>query len=480
MFCLCSIPCATSGAADDWPQWRGPQRNGLAASGPALLGALPENGLKPTWLIRELPNLKSGGWSSPAVFDGRVYLFTHKRFARKDAKRPGRTKFPYLPPEKRTGMTDEEYAEYEKNRRDEQEVRAQAFRFNEALYCLDCETGETIWTNQRDSTYTRFSQSGSPTIAGGRIYVLGAGRVARCIGLDGKDLWSTELEGEFRDQHLQSSFAVAGNVAVVKCGRLFALDAQTGKVLWSAGDPLGGATHSSPNVWSGGDGDVVIANLEGKNTVGLNAQDGRELWRVQSDAGHSSPLVFGTKLFTYSSNRKKGLKCYDLATTPPKMDWVFQGASDPGSSPVASGDSVFVQGDRRLACVSIRTGKAKWSTNLDLNRPRYTSLIAADDKVFYAFDGLLCFDAKSRRFEPLMQAVVNREGLLAEQDWFRQTLNIDQLETTAEGQKEAEILWQKEIGRSGPLPCTTPAIAGGRMYIRLQSGIACYDLRAKR
>ena len=78
-----------------------------------------------------------------------------------------------------------------------------------------------------------------------------------------------------------------------------------------------------------------------------------------------------------------------------------------------------------------------------------------------------------------MQAVVNRDGLLAEQDWFRRTLKIDEFERTAEGQKEAEVIWRKEISRSGPLPCSTPAIAGGRMYIRLQTGIACYDLRAK-
>ncbi len=478
-FCIVSFALAHLEAADDWPQWRGPQRNGLVPSGPALIDALPDGGLKPAWMVRDLPNLKSGGWSSPSVFEGRVYVFTHKRFSRTDAKKPGRTQFPYLPPEKRTGMTDEEYAEYEKNRRDEQEARAKAFRFDESLYCLDSETGERIWTNQRTSAYTRFPQSGSPTIAGGRIYVLGAGRIARCIGLDGKDIWSSQLEGEFRDEHLQSSFAVIGQVAVVKCGQLFALDVDSGKVLWSAGDAKSGAVHSSPTVWRSGDEAVVIANLDGKNTVGLRAKDGEELWRVRSDAGHSSPLISGEKLITYGSSRKRGLKCFDLSSTPPKMEWVFQGAADPGSSPVVLGDSVFVQGDRRLASVDLKTGKAKWSANLDLNRPRYTSLIAADDKVFYAFDGLLCFDATSRRFKPLMQAVVNRDGLLAEQDWFRRTLKIDEFERTAEGQKEAEVIWRKEISRSGPLPCSTPAIAGGRMYIRLQTGIACYDLRAK-
>ena len=119
---------------------------------------------------------------------------------------------------------------------------------------------------------------------------------------------------------------------------------------------------------------------------------------------------------------------------------------DPGSSPVVVGDAVFVQGDRRLASVDLKTGKATWTARLDLNRPRYTSLIAADGKAFYAFDGLLCFAASADAFQPLMQAVIDRNGLLAEEEAFRRKLGIDELERTAEGQKEAEQLWKKEIG----------------------------------
>jgi hypothetical protein len=49
---------------------------------------------------------------------------------------------------------------------------------------------------------------------------------------------------------------------------------------------------------------------------------------------------------------------------------------------------------------------------------------------------------------------------------------------TKESQDNAEKLCQSRIGRQGPLTCATPAIADGRMYIRLKNSLACYDLRA--
>ena len=210
-------------------------------------------------------------------------------------------------------------------------------------------------------------------------------------------------------------------------------------------------------------------------TVCLDVQSGTLVWEVESGAGNATPIITGDKLLLYGQSRKSGLVCYGLSQTTPDELWRFNGAADSGSSPVALNDLVFVQGDRRLACVALDTGKTKWQTMLDLNRPRYTSLIAADNKVFYAFDGLLAFAAKDK-YQPLMQAKINREGVLADEAAFRKLLGINELEKTAEGQKEAELVMRKEFG-NGPLVCTTPAISDGFMYIRLKRGIACYDLR---
>src|SRR4051794_29211938 len=54
--------------ADDWPQWRGPNRDGVWAE-TGILPSFPAQGLKARWRAKVGP-----GWSSPVVAKGRVYL----------------------------------------------------------------------------------------------------------------------------------------------------------------------------------------------------------------------------------------------------------------------------------------------------------------------------------------------------------------------------------------------------------------------
>jgi outer membrane protein assembly factor BamB len=465
--------------AADWNQWRGPDRDGSVTGGPALLDQLPSRGLRPRWYtdVEVIPGIKQGGWSSPVVASGRVYLFTHQKTRLGKGNLPPRT-FPYLAPEKRVGMSDEQYAEYEKNRRDEEEKISESFRYTEQLYCLEASTGKLVWTNEQTSVYTRFFQSGCPTVVDGRILVLGAGRRARSIdAANGKVIWQTRLPGDFRDQFLQSSFLVADGTAVVLAGSLFGLDLASGRILWQQGDADSDSLHSSPVSWQSPQGTVVISNIPGGKTIAVKPGDGSLLWTLDSQAGHATPLVSGDRLITYGSSRKKGLRCFQLDLAEPRHLWTFQGTADSGSSPVVAEGHIFVQGERRLACVDLETGKPRWSTLLDLNQPRYTSLLAADGKVIYGFDGLLLFRASGKKFQPLVTGKIDDKGLLADEEAFRVKLGIDKLETTAEGQRTAEQLWRKTFN-NGPLTCTTPALSDGRIYIRLKQGIACYDLRS--
>ena len=466
------------GRADDWNQWRGPQRTGAIVENRIYLDRLPEAGLKPLWITAtDIPSARSGGWSSPVVAQGRVYLFTHHKVKVGSGKLT-KTQFPYLPPEKRTGMTLEEYETYEQQRRNEQETRSKFYRFDEILYCLDATTGKTIWTNKRTSSYTRFPQSGSPAVVGDSILLLGAGRLARCINAaDGNNRWQTKLPGEFRDQHMQSSFALIDQVAVVLCGNLYGLNLPDGKVLWEAGDSESRQFHSSPAIWNSPQGPRVIVNIDGRETLCADPHSGKISWKIRSDANHSTPVVLGDRLLTYGSSRKKGLRCYRLHPEQAELLWTYQGTADPGSSPVVVADHVYVQGERRLACVHLATGKQAWMTQLDLNKPRYFSLVAVNKQIFYVFDSVISFSADADRFQPQMQAKINNVGLLAEETTFRKQYRINELEKTTEGQKEAEKIWRKEFS-NGPLPCTSPAISEGRLYLRLKNGLVCYDLNA--
>ena len=466
--------------AGDWNQWRGPQRSGATVENRSLIDTLPVAGLKPLWIsATEIPSARSGGWSSPVVANECVYLFAHHK-SKTGAGTLGKVQFPYLPPEKRTGMTAEEYETYERNRRDEQEKRSSFYRFDEILYCLNAHTGKPVWTNTRKSVYTRFPQSGTPAVANGSILVLGAGRLARCLNAaDGKERWQTQLPGEFRDQHMQSSFAVSGNVAVILCGNLYGLNLQTGKILWQAGDSQSRQFHSSPVIWNSTQGPRILVNINGRNTLCADPRSGKIVWEVRSDANHSTPVVHGNRLLTYGSSRKKGLRCYQLSPHGAELAWTYQGTADPGSSPVVVKNYVYVQGERRLACVELATGKQSWMAQLDLNKPRYTSLIAINKKIFYTFENVICFQASADRFQPVIQAKINNDGLLAEETTFRKRYRINELEKTTEGQKQAEKIWRKEFS-NGPLPCASPAISAGRLFLRLKNGLACYDLNADR
>lgn len=466
------MPC--QGA--DWGQWRGPERSGVAVESPPLIDALPADGLRPQWIVRD-KNLtpRNGGWSSPVVAGERVYLYSHLKERVGEGEPPPR-KFPYLPPEQRTGMSDAQYAEYERNRRDEEEAHAKFFRFEEQVVCLAAGDGRELWRRAWPSVYTRFSQSGSPAVVDGRLFVLGAGRVARCLSIEsGEILWERQLPGEFRDEYLQSSFLVVGQLAIVLCDHLFALDVASGEIRWTAGEDAG--THCSPVAWRTGDKTRIVVNVGKGQTACFDPADGRELWRVRSDASHSTPVVVGDLLLTYGGSRRGGLRCYRLAEDGATELWTYHELADDGSSPVVLDGHVFLQGERKLACVELATGKAAWLANLDLGRPRYTSLVAADGKVYYAFERVLCFAAAPDSYRPLSQGRIDKSGTLSEEESARRALGLPELEKTSEGEKEARKIWDDHYRGQGPLACATPAIADGRLLVRLEDGLVCYDLR---
>ena len=120
-----ALVCAPQQADAEWPQWRGADRNGFVEA-PALIESLPAEGLAAKWSLESFPGGNSGGWSSPIISNGRVYLFSHTKTKNPDVEL-AESKYPWLSPDKRVGMTDEEYQAYEVKRRDENERRSKAF-----------------------------------------------------------------------------------------------------------------------------------------------------------------------------------------------------------------------------------------------------------------------------------------------------------------------------------------------------------------
>lgn len=466
---------AAPAGAQQWNQWRGAERNGVARVSPPLLESLPAEGLQPIWRSEPIPSAREGGWSSPVVSGGKVYVFTHTRRKLAEGDLPPQ-KYPWLSEEKRVGMTAEEYAEYEKNRRAEDVERGRQYEYTEKTFCLDLATGQTLWINAFPSVYTRFPHSGSPAVIDGKLYVLGAGKKMRAIdATSGASLWDTQLPGEFLDEFMMSSFAVADGAVIGLAGWLVSLDAESGKLLWQGDEQQTRGTHSSPVVWEVDGRELAVVNVAG-DTICVEPRSGKELWRVESEPNHSTPVLVGNRLLTYSGNRSSGLKCYEMSLSGAELVWHYRRVADKGSSPVVVGNNVYVQGERRLACVDLETGDEQWGAMLDLATPQYTSLIAADNKVFYAHDGVLWFAATPDDFQPLVAAKIDRAGLLATEETHRQRLKMDELERQPDGLEKAVRLWQAEIDRQGPQRCITPAIVDGKLLIRLPNAVVCYDL----
>jgi outer membrane protein assembly factor BamB len=350
------------------------------------------------------------------------------------------------------------------------------------MVCIDLATGKPIWERAASSAYTRFTHSGTPCVADGRVFVLGAQRTARCYdAASGEILWSRQLPGDFRDEFFASSFIVDGDTALVACGPLVALDTGDGQIRWQGDASLDYPSHSSPAVWRAGNVSVAIANTSGGRTQAYRISDGKELWEIAGGASQSTPIVAGDRLLVYGSSRKTGLKAFQLSAQAPnkepEMIWQFQGAADSGSTPVVRGDAVFVQGEKRVAKVRLSDGRRLWQTTLQASNPRYTSLIAAGDQVFFGWEGLLSIKADGDDFQQLYDAKVDSDGILIATDDLRAKLKLSELEAEEDGLSKSEKLWQQRAIRSGPLACATPAVSDGHMVIRLRDAVVCFDLR---
>ena len=464
----------------DWPQWRGPNRSGYIDA-VELATKLPSDGLQPEWKLDAFQGGTSGGWSSPVISGNRVFAYSHTKTKMEGADL-GKAKYPWLSPDKRVGMSDEEYEEYEIKRRDENEQRAKSYEFDQRLVCLDLETGAVVWDRSEKTIYTRFTQSSTPCVTDGKVLVLTPARIAKCFDAEtGEVVWKTKIPGTFRDEYFSSSFAVAGDVALVACGPLVALDLSTGKINWTGDGQTDYQSHSSPILWDADGQLIAICNTSGGITKAYSVASGEKIWSIKSGAGSASPIVAGNLLLTYGSSRKTGLTAFELNPkspgTPPEESWRFQRAADNGSTPVVRGEHVFVQGEKRVAKVALTDGKPVWQTTLKISTPKYTSMIGAGNQIFYSWEGLIAFDANSDRFEQIYDAEIDSTGRLIKGEDLRRILELDSISAGEDGLAKAEKIWQKEAIQSGPLGCSTPAFSDGRLVIRLRKAIACYDLR---
>ncbi len=158
---------ATSAAsrADDWPQWMGPQRDGIWRETDTVT-SIPADGLPVRWRATV-----RGGYSGPAVADGRVYITDYVRQEGELSNDP----------RSRTGLAG-----------------------SERVLCLDATTGLMLWQYEYECPYSISYASGprcTPTVDDGRVYVVGAEGNLLCLNTaDGNLLWEKNFKRDYEAQ----------------------------------------------------------------------------------------------------------------------------------------------------------------------------------------------------------------------------------------------------------------------------------------
>jgi len=354
----------------DWPQWRGPNRDG------AIVSFTPPRSW-PDQLTRKWKVDVGLGYASPVFVGNRVYMFS---------------------------------------RRGE----------NEVLAALDADTGKEIWQRSYAAPFNmnpaaarhEKGPKSTPTFANGKLYTLGmTGIVTAFDAADGKQIWQKPAPPVNPLYHTGMSPLVDRGLAIVHVGghnqgALTAFDPNTGAEKWKwTGD---GPSYSSPiAVDVSGTRQLIVMTQE--NVVGVAAATGELLWKrpfsTQFTQNIITPILYGD-IIIYSGLDKpitafKVLKRGNQWTT----ETVWENPALPlyMTNGVLVGDTLFGMTHKnsgQFFAVDAKTGKTLWTSP-----PRQASnaaIVHAGDTLFMLKDDaeLIAAKASPTGFEPIKRYTV--------------------------------------------------------------------------
>jgi outer membrane protein assembly factor BamB len=331
--CLCLSTVSVTGSANlyaptsDWPQWRGPQRNGVSQES-GLLKQWPAGGPKLLWQVNDIGD----GYSTPAVVGTRIYLMSNR------------------------GME------------------------NEFVQALSSQDGKPVWTtrigNVGNGTDFLYSKARStPTVDGEFIYALGSDGDLACLeARSGKIRWQKNIRKEFSGQPGVWAYAesplVDGDAVVVTPGgaqaTMVALNKKTGAVIWKSavpgGDPAG---YASAIVVQGGGRKQYVQFLS-KGLVGVDAKTGQFLWRyaevAKGMAQIPTPVARDGYVYGGAMNIGGGLVRLksDGAGVVAEQVYFARGLPSNIGGSVLVGNYLYGTAGTGLVAVEFTTGKVNW------------------------------------------------------------------------------------------------------------------------
>jgi outer membrane protein assembly factor BamB len=410
-------PALTAAAAPggNWPQWRGPLRDGVSTE-TGLLTSWPKGGPPKVWSISGLGR----GFSSVAVTGGRIYTMGDLR--------------------------DGQY-----------------------VIALDEETGKQIWATRVGKIYNSpddfHGPRGTPTVDGTMLYVVITDGAVVALDTAGKERWRkgfADFGGQMMSQwNWAESPLVDGDRVVVTPGGaragMVALNKLTGAEIWRSAIPrvgskgADGAAYSSIVISNGG-GVKQYVQLMGRGVVGVRASDGVYLWgnnAVANDiANISTPIIKDNYVFA-STSYDTGSVMLELAEAPNgRVAATQRYFLDAGKFQSHHGGMVLVGGylygghgrsQGFPVCIELATGKLMWPRARGAGEGS-AAVVAADGHLYFRY----------------------QNGIVA---------LVDASPTAYREQGSFEI------PNHHPLSWPHPVIAGGRLYLREQDALHAYNVK---
>ncbi len=317
-----------SSYADDWPQFRGPHRDGISRE-TGLLQSWPAKGLTPLWTAEGLGD----GYSSAAVSNGR--LFTTG-----------------MMPDTKEGV----------------------------LTALDL-SGKVLWKARCGPEWDQMypGSRSTPTVDGDRLYELtGVGRLICMNVADGQTVWLRDLPKEFQGEAPRCGFAEApllyGTTVICTPGgkdaALVALDKSTGKTIWTTNGFTDQSAYCSPILIERG-GLHIVVTITARHVAGIDADTGAVLWlhpfdTTAEDPNHSVAPVYDSGMIYVTSGHRKGGQMLELADNGRSVTlrWEDTVLDTSHGGLIALGGYVYGSNAKgKWVCLELKTGRVCYESD---------------------------------------------------------------------------------------------------------------------
>ncbi|MDG2407903.1 MAG: PQQ-like beta-propeller repeat protein [Pirellulales bacterium] len=412
--------------SSNWPQWRGPSRTDISNES-GLLRQWPDGdaGPKQLWVSHDA----GIGYSGPAVVDGVLYTMGALPLSASGLEEQGG-----------------------------EDAVAEA---KEYVIAMDTEAGELLWSSEVGDVFQNNWGNGprsTPTIDGEFIYALGALGDLVCLEkANGKLVWkrsfTEDFGGEVPNWGYCESVLIDGDHLICTPGgpegAMAALDKKTSEVIWRSTDFTDGAQYVSMIAIENG-GKRQYIQLTQQHLVGIDAKSGDLLW---------------------------------------SSDWPGRVAVVP--TPIAKGDAVYVTSGYGVGCKLLRLDKENQAEEVYANRNmknHHGGVILLDGHLYGYSDGVgwLCqkfedgkkvWSEKGELGKGAIAYADDRFYCIGEDDGRVVLIDASSDGWTPRG--EFTLSPQTELRKPAGRVWTHPVIIDGRLYLRDQELLHCYDVRKR-